>query len=226
MTRKVNIWWLALVAFATFLSSGVFLVSLLTTYAAETYSFRYGGVTSAYNWSMQRIHGSEGFCYGLWSCADNICQLGSLPNDHFVAVDPLSPYLNDSFSSSCVVDAVQSITWLWQWDMTKASFICLAIAICVEIIALTIFILTRDVLLSLSHKVIYYVSITLGPALMMVAHICAYVTMRSVFITTADSPPLFVIISQIITSVTLMIAIVCSHSLLRLPRRVHYDDDY
>lgn len=223
MHRKVNIWWLALIALLTLVGSGVFLISLLTTYAAETYSFRNGAITSAYNWSMQRIHGSEGFCYGLWSCADVICQLGSLPDNKFVAVTPIATFQNDS---SCVVDANQSITWLWQWNTTKASFICLSVAMCVEIIALTMFILTRDAPLTLSHKVIYYVLIILGPLLMTVAHVCAYVTMGIVFRDTAEIPPTFIIVLQIVTSVILMISVFCSHSLLRLPMRVHYDDDY
>ena len=220
MNRKVNVWWLALIAFTTFLSSGLFLISVLTTYATETYSLRYGGTTRAYNWSMQVIDGSYGFCNGIWSCADNICQLGSLPNDKFVAITPLAPHWENT--SSCDINAQLSISWLWQWDTTKASFICLAIAMCIDIIAITMFLVTRSEPVSLSLKVIHYTLVTLGPLLMTVAHICAYVTMAQVIEESGDTPPIFVIIWQAVTSVALLLVVFCSHSLLRLPTGVRY----
>lgn len=222
MYYKINAWWLALVAFATFVGSGVFLISVLITYSAETYSFREGGITSAYNWSTQRIRGSEGFCYGLWSCANVICQLGSLPDDKFVAITPIAPFAYNT--TDCTINSILSISWLLQWYAAKASVICLAIAICIEVLAIAMFLVTQYESSTLLRKVIYYILMTLGPLLMTTAHVCAYVTMLLVIRGFVDSPPTFVVVWQMVTSAILLLIMFFSHSLLRTPAGVRYEE--
>lgn len=224
MHFKTNVWWLALLAFTTFLASGIFVVSTLATYATETFAYRYGATTSAYNWSDQRILNSEGQCLGLWTCWDNLCQLASLPGYKFSAITPLVTRLNDSNGQPCEVGVVSSLNWLWQWDTTKSAFICLAVAIAIDIIAITMFIINHNQLISTSQRFIYITLMTLGPALLLVSHVCAYMTMRVIIWESGDAPPTFVIVWQTITSGMLMIAVIISHGLLHIPRRVYYED--
>jgi len=219
----------ALIALGTFIVSGLYLISVFLQVAAESYTFHNGAIIGSLNFSVpiqtstrsvNKINqttswlGTKSFCHGLWDCAEKICELGNFI-DSFVYVHPIA------INETCSVYTVNSANWLWHRSSAKASLIIFGIACIFEIIGLTIYIIIKDDFCSRQSKIISINLLLIGPLLMLISHTCMYVTIFHY--NHNDKIPLFVTISQIITSIGLLTSSLFVHaSLIPIPKHIQF----
>jgi len=216
----------ALIAAGTFVVSGLYLICVFLQVAAESYTFHNGAIIGSLNLSIpaqtsthsiNKIDqvtswmGSNTFCHGLWDCAEKICEFGN----NFVYVRPIA------INEICSVYTINSANWLWHRSSTKASLIIFGIACVFEIIGLTIYIIIKDDFCSRKSKIISINLLLIGPLLMLISHTCIYVTIF--YYNHGDKIPLFVTISQIITSTGLLVLSLFVHaSLIPIPKHIEF----
>lgn len=211
----------AFISLCVFSASYGMLVSLLLSLSAENYAFRYGALTYAIDSQGDRLPGSQGTCFGTWSCSADACELAGIDNFHGAVFVPIAPF---EYNSSCSASLGDSLDWTWQYPVIRSCWLLSFLAIALELAALVSYVLFER-LASLKKKVAHCALLAAGPAALAASFLCYLVGRHQISLATGDDEPQFAYVGQIVAACLSILSVVAGRAYLWVPRSDYIEID-